>query len=159
MRAILGSRVLRRMTPVVAAALLALAALVARGVLAGGATAQPPSNGNGAARFDDLRELNNKLSRAITSLERELPKIGSTIKDTGHWRRVLNDLEATKLRAVDQFPDVFGLPYGETFRQLSCIDDQIAVGRTALLELEKDYVTGPFKGRYFASLRVLDGLK
>ncbi|HLY47776.1 MAG TPA: hypothetical protein VKR21_01135, partial [Solirubrobacteraceae bacterium] len=43
--------------------------------------------------------------------------------------------------------------------QLSCIDDQIAVGRTALLELEKDYVTGPFKGRYFASLRVLDGLK
>ena len=71
-----------------------------------------------AAVSDNLRELNNKLARTITRLKAELRKKQSVVKDTERERRALNDLEATKLRAVDGFPEVFGLPYAETFRNL-----------------------------------------
>ncbi len=142
-------------------------AVLAFGFLVPSAGAQTaPSGGNGAKRFDDLRELNNKLDRAIASLMGEFKYVNSTIRDTGHWRRTLNDLEVTKLRAVDQFPPVFGLPYGETFRQLSCVDNEIAIGTTMLRLLEgnpngRPFLTTPIhgSGNVFASRSVLRALE
>jgi hypothetical protein len=117
-------------------------------------------------RFDDLRELNNKLARSIDQLDRDLSgHTNSIIKDTGHWARTLNDLEATKLRAAEEFPPVFGLPYAETFRALSCIDAEIAVGQENLFGLEKGAYRGRtalppyFDGERYASVRVLRALE
>ncbi|MHB8643134.1 MAG: hypothetical protein ACYDA3_09655 [Gaiellaceae bacterium] len=113
-----------------------------------------------AAVTDNLRELNNKLARAIAQLDAELPLKGSTIKDTEHWRRTLNDLEATKLRAIDGFPPVFSHPYSETFSNLDCIDTRLEIGKIALLELEQGYLKSPVPaGTYFASKLVLAELR
>lgn len=106
------------------------------------AIGQSPS-GNGARRFDDLRELNNKLARTITRLG--AGPIGHV--DIEKELRTLQDLEVTKLRAVDQFPSVFGLPYGESFTTLSCIDDDIAQARLFLILLQRGLVLGPHTGR------------
>src|SRR5579859_3008329 len=149
MTEILRTGAARRVTPLVLAALVALAALVGLGMLAGGATAQPPSSGNGAARFDDLRELNNKLGRVIAAMQDEARAARKPINihlDIGHMRRTLNDLEATKLRAVDQFPPLFGLPYGETFRELDCIDVQLELSKELLLLREAGRLVSPHFG-------------
>src|SRR5205807_1396536 len=72
---------------------------------------------------DDLRELNNKLARTIKQLEQA--KKGAI--DVGHTRRTLNDLEATKLRAVEQFPEIFDpIPYIKVFEPLACMDERFA---------------------------------
>ena len=84
---------------------------------------------------DDLRELNNKLSRAISSIRGPL----NDNWDPAQFRRALKDLEVTKLRAVDQFPEVLDPPYGEVFRGFSCVDDQIVVGQELLALLDQDW--------------------
>lgn len=104
-------------------------------VVASSTLAQPPGVGGGR-RFDDLRELNNKLARASAQLDGELAHRLGGVKDPEHWIRTLQDLEVTKLRAVDQFPEILDPPYGETFRQLSCIDSEIAVSREMMVLLE-----------------------
>ena len=70
---------------------------------------------------DNLRELNNKLARAISAWE------AGTLREGDRFSRTIKDLETTKLRAVDGFPETFGLPYSESFVQLSCIDEDLAV--------------------------------
>src|SRR6202011_4769406 len=104
-----------------------------------GAGAQTPPTGNGAKRFADLQELDNKLDRTISALV-AAKKDGF---DEGHMRRTLNDLAATKLRAVEQFPSVFGLPHAKVFEPLACMDEEFAQGQLLLTLLGKDLLLGP----------------
>ena len=128
-----GQRRKSRLVPVVVAGLLGVGVpLVVSGALISPASANTSSNGNLAQVGAELRELNHKLARAIQRLEGA--KRGGI--DVARERRTLNDLEATKLRAVDQFPIVFNLPYSETFTKLSCIDEDIAMGQLVLRQLE-----------------------
>lgn len=112
---------------------LVLAGSVSTGLQASPTGAQTSPSGNGAKRFDDLRELNNKLARVIAKLE-NAPRGGV---DAAQLGRALKDLEVTKLRAVDQFPPVFRLPYASTFTQLSCIDEEFSQARLVLAMLEQ----------------------
>src|SRR5438132_741830 len=82
----------------------AIAAL-AVGAMLSSAAAQPP--GNGVNGFDDLRELNNKFGRAISSIRGPV----NDLWDPAALGRTLKDLEVTKLRAVDQFPEILDPPY------------------------------------------------
>ena len=142
--------------------LAAFIALAALGTALTTAGARTPTTGNGTARFADLGDLSNKLARAIMRVEGELPHANSIVESPGRELRALNDLEATKLRAVGQFPDVFGLPYSETFTKLSCIDEKIKVGRIAMLELEHGVLKGALasvNGERYASKLLLLSLE
>ena len=98
-----GQRRKSRWVAVVTAGLLGVGlSLVVSGGLFSLASANTPSSGNLDQVRAELRELNHKLARAIQRLEGA--KRGGI--DVARERRTLNDLEATKLRAVDQFPTV-----------------------------------------------------
>ena len=89
-----------------------------------------------AGLSQDLTELNVKLVRAIKLLP--VGRGTSTpAVDAGRWLRRLSDLEAIKLRAVARFPDVLGVPFSETFAGLSCVDENIAVGKRLLALLAR----------------------
>jgi hypothetical protein len=112
---------------------LSVAVLLAVLATSGIAGAGPPPLGNGSARFDELTTLNNKLGRALAHLD----GLGQGGIDSDHERRVLKDLEVTKLRAAAEFPSVLGLPYTESFTQLSCIDEEISKARLVLDQFEE----------------------
>jgi hypothetical protein len=106
---------------------------------------QGNSSGDLQAVLVILTELNHKLAREIATLE-ALPKGGF---DEGQVSRTLKDLEATKLSAAAQFPDVFGLPYTETFTNLSCIDEQISRSMLVLRQFESGTLkAGVYAGVY-----------
>lgn len=65
--------------------------------------------------------LNNKLARTIRAWQ------DGSLREGDRFNRTLKDLEVTKLRALDGFPETFGLPYSKTFVELSCVDQDLDV--------------------------------
>jgi hypothetical protein len=106
-----------------------------------------------------LQALNSKLSRAIKRVHEELASSRFvTLKDVGRERRTVEDLEATKLRAANLFPAIFGRPYADTFTKLSCIDEELVASDEILRAMELDYFKTGFPSKpvtIYASRRYL----
>lgn len=113
--------------------------MVAFGALLSLAGANAPASGNAERVRADLRGLSNRLAVVIKRMEHQQRKVGlARVRvDAAGLLRTMRQLEAAELRAVDQFPRVFGVPYAETFTPLTCVARQLALSQHVLREFAR----------------------
>ena len=133
----------RWVTLVVVGVFGGVASSVAFGVLFSLASADAPASGNLEQARADLRGLGNKLAVVIKRMEDLQRKVGlGRVRVDAHGLMgTMRQLEALEVRAVDQFPPVFGLRYAETFTPLSCVDRRVARNSNVL----REFAQGRFK--------------
>jgi hypothetical protein len=121
---------------VVVGALGGVTSMVVFGALLPLASADVPASGNPEQVRADLGVLGNQFAGVIRRMDDQKRKvgIGRVRVDAAGLLRTMRQLEAVELRAVDQFPHVFGLWYVEMFAPLSCVARQVARNRNVLGE-------------------------
>ena len=109
----------------------------------------------------DLHRLENRVAGAIASLEAQERRsgLGRVRVDAAGLLGTMKQLEAVNLRAIDDFPSVFGLRYAATFAPLDCVEKQVA-RKVILVEqfARGRFIAGGGNPGAYLFRAVLDGL-
>jgi len=109
-----------------------------------GKTGQPiGAPGGSCALSENLRELNNKLARKITELQQSESETALNGAEIERLYRTFDDLELTKMRAVDGLPK----PYDEIFKHFECMSKEFKIGRDLLRNTEKNRLGHSLSGK------------